>query len=385
MTGNRRKQAQAVLFSLIMIVSMGGIGAAGFAGSAAADAPQESPTDSPGNLQVSLLNGSTGTVNATWGVNTTSGTINVTNGTETDTQVADITVDTDSAKAIQYAINNASAENDTVLVGSGTYNGSLSINATVNVNADGLTLEAAEGASPVIDAGDDENAIDILADDVTIRGFTVKGFTVGGIMDSSDNQDGTVLIEDNKVESPGETGSATVQPIQITGGDGSRVINNTVDMVPEFEGDEWASTGILADGTTNAEIRGNTVMSDEVGIGISSFYGNPPTNNTIEGNEISTNSSGRAVEISATGQNVEDTEVSNNIIENSDEGLNIVEYDDYSGIISGSTVSGNTFSGNGVHVDVSGGDVDLSTIQQGNTFDPDGMVDGNQIVPMTSE
>ena len=202
MTGNVGEKAQAVCFSFIMVMSMIAIGGAAFAGSAAADAPPESPTDSPGELQVSLLNASTGTVNATWGVNTTSGTINITNGTETDTQVADITVSDDSAKAIQYAINNASAENDTVRVGPGTYNGSLS------VDANGLTLEAADDASPVV-TQDSGTVVDVNADDVTVDGLTVEA------------GDGTFAVDLDGV-SDGAAVTLTNNTIDLTAGnDGS--------------------------------------------------------------------------------------------------------------------------------------------------------------------
>jgi len=257
-------------------------------------------------------------------------------------------------------------------VADGTYNES------VTVDVDSLTLEGAGASATTIDAGGSNGAILIEADEVTIQGFHVEGFTELGIADTSDYMDNTVYIKDNEVTGPvaDDVGDATVQGIQISGGNGSKVVNNTVEMIPEFEGDEWSSTGILPEGTDNAEIRGNTVDVSDFGIAISTFY-DDATGNTIEGNDVtSTNSTGISVQSNVLSSESEpgdnsasDTEIIDNTVDDSSTGLSLIDYG--GGGISETDVSDNDFENNAVHLDDPDDFVDLDDIlnDQGNTFD----------------
>lgn len=274
-------------------------------------------------------------------------------------------------RSIQDAID--AVDGTTVLVEPGTYDES------VTIDVDGLTLEGTGAGATTIDAGGAEFGVEISADEVSVRGLQVEGFEVIGIFD--DDEEATVLVENNVVKNPDpDPDGATVQPIQLTGGDGSRVIDNTVEGVPEFEGAEWSSTGILAEGTDNAEIRNNTVDVDSTGIAISTFFGDA-TGNTIEGNNVSSDT-GTGISVQTNSNSVSDTDVINNIIQDSSTGLNLIE--DGGDGITGTVVSNNDFEDNDVHVSDPYNFVDLDAIlnEEGNTFDPDAEVDEDEIVPV---
>lgn len=247
---------------------------------------------------------------------------------------------------VQSAVDAADA---LTIVESGNYEGSITI------DTEGLTLEAAAGASPTIDADSARYGVEIVSDNVTVRGFQVKEFKEIGIFD--DKEEVTVTIEDNVVAEPQpDEGGATVQHIQLTGGDGSQVTNNTVNGIPEFEGD-WASTGILAEGTNNAEIRDNNVNSNDIGIGISNFFSDVRNvdvkNNEVEGDQ--------SIQIYDSGNNDIDTD--------------------------SITISDNTLKSDNTFVQTFDlfSDEELSAIlnDQGNTFEPAGTVNNGdgEIVP----
>ena len=124
MTGRGGTLAALVAAALVLAAGVGGTAAASSGGNPA-------PTADPGELSVSLTDG---TVNATYRVNTTSGTVNASYaGDRPDVNVSY----TDSATAIQFALDNATAENDTVVLGGGTFNGSVDVGARTGLTLDG--------------------------------------------------------------------------------------------------------------------------------------------------------------------------------------------------------------------------------------------------------
>jgi len=260
------------------------------------------------------------------------------------------TDDNDLFDSIQAAINDEdTGSGDTVFVESGNYEES------VTIDVKGLTLEAAAGASPTIDADSAQYGVEIVSDNVTVRGFRVKGFKEIGIFD--DKEEVTVTIEDNVVAEPQpDEGGATVQHIQLTGGDGSQVTNNTVNGIPEFEGD-WASTGILAEGTDNAEIRDNNINSNDVGIGISNFFGD-----------------------------VRNVDVKNNEVEG-DQSIQIYDSENNDIDTDSITISDNTLKSDNIFVQtfdlLSDGELSAILNEQDNTFEPAGTVNNGEgeIVP----
>jgi surface glycoprotein (TIGR04207 family) len=167
------EKARTIFLAVIMITSVMAAGVA-FTGSTAADAPPDSPATDPGNLQVSLLNESND-AKVTFGVNTTSKTINKTNATDSDVAVGSVNSDLDNtAKAIQFAIDNATTEYSTVRVGSGIYNSS----SDILIDSDGLTLEGPNAGTPANESRKNEATINRTVKIDNASGVTVDGFKI---------------------------------------------------------------------------------------------------------------------------------------------------------------------------------------------------------------
>jgi surface glycoprotein (TIGR04207 family) len=333
-----------MFLALIIVASVIAAGVA-FTGSAAADAPPDSTTDSPGTLQVSLLNESTGSVNATYGVNTTSGTINVTNGSVTDQQVADIDPATESAKAIQFAIDSATAENSTVRVGPGTYNSS----DDVVIDAEGLTVE---GPNAGIDGNSSERGteaiingrVSLSADGIVFDGFDVTRPNTTAIQDSEallvSGTPADVVVRNNIVRDfdRGDTGFYDVEGIHVFGGDEDGVpienVTITQNLVTGLQNTEGGgAAGISVQGAIdNATIEDNTAtgigqsVSDYAfGVVIRETENNDaaPTNVTVIGNNLTdvrpdpeSDFDGVGVEVEADGTNylITENEIRNNTL-----------------------------------------------------------------------
>ncbi|CAJ51327.1 probable secreted glycoprotein Hmu2 [Haloquadratum walsbyi DSM 16790] len=275
----------------MMITSVMAAGVA-FTGSTAADAPPDSPTTDPGNLQVSLLNESND-ANVTFGVNTTSKTINKTNATDSDVAVGSVNSDLDNtAKAIQFAIDNATTEYSTVRVGSGIYNGSVSI------DVNDLTLEGADGASSTI-IGQSSVAVTSTTPNVEIADLRIQNPDGSrAVMVTDDATD--VVIQDNTITNINTDNDAT-QPrgilvIGLDGGDsadGLEIRNNTVTNIESNGGDQAHGIQILEESNgggliENVVVDGNTIedISDirsTVAVNFNGHIEGEITNNDISG------------------------------------------------------------------------------------------------------
>jgi hypothetical protein len=263
----QRGLGSLVTLLVIAAVVIGGVG--GFVEVTAADAPPDSPTETPGTLQVSLLNESSETVSATFGVNTTSETINKTNATTSDVQVASINPDQDSALAIQFAIDNATDENRTVRIGSGTFNSS----GGVSVGIEGLTLEGAEGASSTI-IGQSSVAVTSTAANVEIADLRIENPEGSRAVKATNDATG-VVIQNNTVTNVNINNNADQPRGIIIGGldggdsaDGLEIRNNTVTNVVggDADDDQAHAIQILEESRgggliENVVVDGNTVES----------------------------------------------------------------------------------------------------------------------------
>ncbi|WP_256403132.1 surface glycoprotein [Halorubrum salinum] len=220
MTGaSRRKRAQAVLFSAIMVLSMVAVGVGGLAGSAAAQGEV-----TPAEGEVLLLNSS---------------------GTELGESPYD---------SIQAAIDAAdeSPDAERIVVGSGNYG------EIVTVDVSGLTLEGVD--KPVIRAPDDFSGpggtpnIEVAesATDVTIRGFEVDTRGVGGSVPSGIILNGNGGKAINNTVSYSDEG-ANGQGFISGSGDGLLIKNNTID-----------DTVIAYGGDGSVEILNNTFKGPKI-------------------------------------------------------------------------------------------------------------------------
>jgi surface glycoprotein (TIGR04207 family) len=117
MTGNSdlRERLGAVFFALIMVTSMVAVG---MAGGAAATQGDSYPDTEPGNLTVFVIDNS-GTIQENFSVNTGDNEI-LRNGSSVFSGINSTLNNT--AKVIEFAANNATSTNNTVVVGPGEYN-----------------------------------------------------------------------------------------------------------------------------------------------------------------------------------------------------------------------------------------------------------------------
>lgn len=183
-----------------------------------------------------------------------------------------ITVGPTSAyKTIQSALNAASA-GDIIIVNSGTYYENVAVDKAV-------TIRAASGATPIVDARSKYPAFRVHANNVRIEGMTVRnagplysGFYVTG----SD-----VTIANNKVSGCG-------WGIYLTRGSGSTVVDNII-------------TGSTTDGIGVYSSNGNLLQRNTVTGGKNGITLSNARDNIVAGSHTSGNAVG--LKISGTGGN----------------------------------------------------------------------------------
>ncbi|WP_148266540.1 NosD domain-containing protein [Methanocella arvoryzae] len=232
-----------------------------------------------------------------------------------------------SYTSIQSAINAASA-GDTIVVNSGTYSESITLNKNIILQGSG---------SPVLSPGG-KNGITVTASGATVQGFTIKGAKHGILVSGASN----VVVKGNTVT--GGSGDG----IRLTGANYATVSGNTLNS--NYFGIEMFDTkGATISGnslSTNHEIdiymervsdgtiKGNNVganagANNQGGDGIGMRYG---TNMLIDGNTVGKHYYGIKVYYS------NKTTVSNNVVK--DSGCNIrFDFDSTNCVARGNTVS----------------------------------------------
>lgn len=164
-TTNDTMSMPRTAFRITVLAFVFAVGVIVFASSASAGGAPPAPDATPGTLNVSLTDGA-GTANATWAINENSETVNLTDGTVTDASVANLpNFPANTTKAIEFAVSNATATNDTVVVGDGTFNG------TVNVTNDATTLIDNSANTTAINGSGNNEAIFVNAVGLSITGF----------------------------------------------------------------------------------------------------------------------------------------------------------------------------------------------------------------------
>ncbi|AXG09135.1 right-handed parallel beta-helix repeat-containing protein [Haloplanus rubicundus] len=296
MTGGTGTRLTAVAMAILLVTS--GLGA--FGGTVAASSGgNPSPTADPGDLAVSLTDGD-GTVNATYRVNTTSGTINASYaGDKPDVNVSY----TDSATAIQFALDNATATYDTVVVGGGTFDGSVDVDSTAGIVLDGGYSRLDGGG---VSLG--YPAVNVTVDGATVRNLTVVdsgGDGIGSLSAADVTLRNVEVIDSNNHGI--DFANGTIRNTTVEGGsvglyqgisNGSTIAGVTIRQA--------SSTGLEID-SANHTIRDVTVNNTTSGSGIlesgvNNTYENVTvTNSSTEGFEIGVSES---VSTNATLRNV---------------------------------------------------------------------------------
>ncbi|GAB3325389.1 right-handed parallel beta-helix repeat-containing protein [Haloplanus salinarum] len=279
MTGGTRIRLTAVAIALLLVTS--GLGA--FGGTAAASSGgNPPPTADPGQLAVSLTDGD-GTVNATYRVDETTGTINASYaGAKADVNVSY----TDSATAIQFALDNATAENDTVVLGGGTFNGSVDVGART-----GLTLDG--GYSRLDGDAGRGDTVDVTSNGATVQNLIVVDSPGTGI--DSLNADDVTLRNVESLDSANNGiafANGTVRNVTIRGGsvglsqgtsNGSTIADVTIRQA-QYTGLEINSANhTVRDVTVNNTTSGEGILE----AGRNNTYENVTvTNSSTEGFEV---------------------------------------------------------------------------------------------------
>lgn len=178
---------------------------------------------------------------------------------QTDAQ-ADLVVDDDfnnpdqdtNFSSIQNAVDNA-AEDDIIAVRSGNYDES------VTVDVSGLTIEAADGASPTVSPPESNGRTDTIT--ISANGVTVQGLEIKA------------------------TGGSTPRGIVLTGDDTS-ALNNSISHADSVADKSRTGPLIAVDGGDSVTVDGNTVTDGPIAyVGGSNNQVNF-TNNTVEGDLV---------------------------------------------------------------------------------------------------
>jgi parallel beta-helix repeat protein len=166
---------------------------------------------------------------------------------------------TRALKTISAGLSAAKA-GSTILVDNGTYNENVAINKAV-------TLQAASGATPIIDAGKKYPAIWVYVNNVVVNGFTIRngGPLYAGIYVSGSG----ATITNNKISGCG-------RGIFLTTGTGSTVRGNTVSGA--------TTCGLEVRGSGNNKLQDNVVTSSATAIRLYNTKGNTITGNSLSGN-----------------------------------------------------------------------------------------------------
>ncbi|WP_435067415.1 right-handed parallel beta-helix repeat-containing protein [Haloplanus sp. C73] len=288
--------------SLVLLVAMLVLASGTVSASPGGNPP---PTANPDGLTVSLTDGD-GTANATYRVNSTTGTVNASYaGAKPDVNVSY----TESARAIQFALDNATSENDTVVLGGGTFDGNVTVDQQSGVTIAGGNSRLQNSAGYRV------NGIEIRVSNVTIRNLVLAnhaGGTSGG--------KGIYNYDDG----------LTLRNVRLAnnGAEGLRSLGTTTAInVTAVDNDE---NGLEVSGGPGSELRDITVKRNSNGLKLYSSSNTRVTDARIENND------GNGIETNFNQNGLTYTNVTST--GNGDYGAELVQ---------GATVTDSTFANNG--------------------------------------
>lgn len=327
-------------------------------------------------------------------------TINVAAGTYTEQVVINknltlegagaestIIVAPESPASFRFTESGSSWEPVVFAFGGTNTSGSIAGTDTITVTISGFTIDGADRVPTQRSAGillrnasgsisnntvqnmsiDGKETFGILVygdSEVTIEGNNVSGYARGGIGASGDNStcpDPNAIITGNTVTGPGMDKNVTWAPngIQIGYGATGEVTGNIVSG-NGYPGTDWTGSGILVVMSNGVKVHDNTVTGNETGIGTSGVInGTWIYDNIIDGNTFGISIQNQAA----------NTMIKDNIITNSScDGIDICNFTNYGGPPTGTTIQGNTITGNNTKDDATSGGIWV-----------DDGVDGNEV------
>lgn len=304
------------------------------------------PDDYTPNPQEILLINDTGTITGLW-MGNSSGIFYYNNTTSSWYKEIDVGL---KAISIQRAIDNSTTNENTIIVGEGTYDG------TLNIDTNDLELKN-HGNRPTIDGLNSFNTIQISSDNVSVESFNITGADSDGIYLWGSNN----TIKNNTVQNNGQgialyasssNNSIINNAVQYNGWHGisipgscnnNFIANNTVQYNAHFG--IWILTkdnllenntvcyneydGVYIAGTNNTLNENNVYNNEGYGTRIvTSSDAHVGSNNTLINNNIHNNTySGVTISKSsnANASSNNNTLINNNIHNNADYGIYVGE------------------------------------------------------------
>ena len=295
MTGNSdlRERLGAVFFAFIMVTSMVAVGMAGFAGSAAATQGDTYPDTEPGNLTVFVIDDS-GTIQENFSVDTNNEKI-LRNGTDVFGGINSTLNNT--AKVIEFAANNATSTNNTVVVGPGEYNVSSAAGVGTDIKVENSDVSRIYAHNQTSDAADrtELNTTDgSVTSLIELNDGSLSSLEIGATGSNAPSQAGGIFFNSSQagsgvdalnVTNTADSFSLTFENNNVSVGSADGVVFNGQSTAPSVTVNSNTLTGVTSFVNVTGVVDNATVSGSITGIGSETGlnFTNSSANLTVDG------------------------------------------------------------------------------------------------------